>query len=116
MAVGERIGKRVGPQRRRAILSRSEETKFSVPRPAIDFGWRLRGSTIRLLRDSSLTLFPVRQRATAALLTQYCPDGNSLLSCLQCGACTVSCHLARSEEHTSELQSLRHLVCRLLLA
>src|SRR5947199_8150243 len=24
-------------------------------------------------------------------------------------------HLGRSEEHTSELQSLRHLVCRLLL-
>src|SRR5437899_7148420 len=24
-------------------------------------------------------------------------------------------HLVRSEEHTSELQSLRHLVCRLLL-
>src|SRR5262245_62933988 len=27
----------------------------------------------------------------------------------------VSRHPARSEEHTSELQSLRHLVCRLLL-
>src|SRR5438045_6273985 len=26
-----------------------------------------------------------------------------------------SVYLARSEEHTSELQSLRHLVCRLLL-
>src|SRR5258705_7116885 len=26
-----------------------------------------------------------------------------------------SCKLVRSEEHTSELQSLRHLVCRLLL-
>src|SRR5947199_9367606 len=25
------------------------------------------------------------------------------------------CAVARSEEHTSELQSLRHLVCRLLL-
>src|ERR1035441_10980107 len=25
------------------------------------------------------------------------------------------CHWPRSEEHTSELQSLRHLVCRLLL-
>src|SRR5205814_8600518 len=25
------------------------------------------------------------------------------------------CHQGRSEEHTSELQSLRHLVCRLLL-
>src|SRR5262245_65232365 len=29
----------------------------------------------------------------------------------ECG-CTLAC---RSEEHTSELQSLRHLVCRLLL-
>src|SRR5262245_64464396 len=27
----------------------------------------------------------------------------------------TSCHDRRSEEHTSELQSLRHLVCRLLL-
>src|SRR5437899_6378442 len=26
-----------------------------------------------------------------------------------------ACRMARSEEHTSELQSLRHLVCRLLL-
>src|SRR5437899_7432575 len=38
-------------------------------------------------------------------------------------ACFTHCHtcdreisaVARSEEHTSELQSLRHLVCRLLL-
>src|SRR5947199_1046266 len=27
----------------------------------------------------------------------------------------TGCHRIRSEEHTSELQSLRHLVCRLLL-
>src|SRR5205814_9478815 len=27
----------------------------------------------------------------------------------------MTCSLPRSEEHTSELQSLRHLVCRLLL-
>src|ERR1035438_10768994 len=34
------------------------------------------------------------------------------------GVCAVGCLigvLTRSEEHTSELQSLRHLVCRLLL-
>src|SRR5258705_6041612 len=31
------------------------------------------------------------------------------------GSCGV-CESSRSEEHTSELQSLRHLVCRLLLA
>src|ERR1039458_887962 len=30
-------------------------------------------------------------------------------------ACTSCRELDRSEEHTSELQSLRHLVCRLLL-
>src|SRR5262245_63443261 len=33
-----------------------------------------------------------------------------------CGRTLMRCHEhARSEEHTSELQSLRHLVCRLLL-
>src|ERR1035438_9077386 len=31
------------------------------------------------------------------------------------GSCSRSCLRCRSEEHTSELQSLRHLVCRLLL-
>src|SRR5262245_3436793 len=34
--------------------------------------------------------------------------------CLGCRACETACP-SRSEEHTSELQSLRHLVCRLLL-
>src|SRR5215212_329700 len=34
---------------------------------------------------------------------------------LACGQGILSRRLARSEEHTSELQSLRHLVCRLLL-
>src|SRR5258705_2209123 len=33
----------------------------------------------------------------------------------QCAACLVHDAVQRSEEHTSELQSLRHLVCRLLL-
>src|SRR5262245_62998363 len=31
------------------------------------------------------------------------------------GGLVCLCNLLRSEEHTSELQSLRHLVCRLLL-
>src|SRR5216684_8138187 len=34
---------------------------------------------------------------------------------LGCGSAYVSAWLARSEEHTSELQSRLHLVCRLLL-
>src|SRR5438093_8114742 len=33
----------------------------------------------------------------------------------QCGATTVMLGVPRSEEHTSELQSLTKLVCRLLL-
>src|ERR1039458_7584166 len=38
------------------------------------------------------------------------PEASFSLSCRgRCRCCT------RSEEHTSELQSLRHLVCRLLL-
>src|SRR5471030_3370462 len=33
----------------------------------------------------------------------------------RCSFCSTKSSTARSEEHTSELQSLRHLVCRLLL-
>src|SRR5205814_9434277 len=40
----------------------------------------------------------------------FCADGNSRGA--ERGACSDS--IIRSEEHTSELQSLRHLVCRLL--
>src|SRR5205814_10218114 len=39
------------------------------------------------------------------------PQGGCSYRCTG-GVCEFSC---RSEEHTSELQSLRHLVCRLLL-
>src|SRR5262245_63359893 len=38
-----------------------------------------------------------------------------VLGVVQGRAVGFGCALARSEEHTSELQSLRHLVCRLLL-
>jgi quinone-modifying oxidoreductase, subunit QmoC len=68
-----------------------------MPRSAVDFGWRLHGKPIHLLPDSSLTLLPAKQRATAALLGKYCIDRNSLQSCLQCGACTVNCQLAESD-------------------
>jgi quinone-modifying oxidoreductase, subunit QmoC len=85
------------PQWRMAVLPGSNERNSLEPPRRIDFGWRLRGKTIGLLPDSSLTLLPLRQRATAALLTEYCADGNSLMSCLQCGACTVNCQLAEND-------------------
>src|SRR5205814_8581075 len=40
---------------------------------------------------------------------------NSATACTPCPAAGAGGTSARSEEHTSELQSLRHLVCRLLL-
>src|SRR5262245_37750164 len=44
----------------------------------------------------------------------YSQEGGA--ACRRCPVITtVSYDLSRSEEHTSELQSLRHLVCRLLL-
>src|SRR5438045_4606982 len=50
----------------------------------------------------------------AKLIHTHCRPSslNAVLS--QSGPASLAC-LRRSEEHTSELQSLRHLVCRLLL-
>src|SRR5947199_5169279 len=50
---------------------------------------------------------PQRRRSKAP------PSPAPCLACAGCPGLPVSS--ARSEEHTSELQSLRHLVCRLLL-
>src|ERR1035438_7316046 len=44
-------------------------------------------------------------------------DANGMEKCVACFLCAAACPsncIYRSEEHTSELQSLRHLVCRLL--
>src|SRR5262245_53325695 len=69
----------------------------------------------------------VRLEGEHRIYTRDCPEGRKLHNhfCPACGS-TVGWTLdlrpnqfgvavGRSEEHTSELQSLRHLVCRLLL-
>lgn len=84
-------------QNRLFVLSSPKKPSSSTTHQAIDFGWRLHGKSIHLLPDSSLRLLPTGQRATAALLREYRADGNSLLSCLQCGTCTVSCQLAETD-------------------
>src|ERR1039458_8841126 len=60
------------------------------------------GGAMDRIRETALILFGVLLvwQAVAAAFGLYIPLGNRLF---------------RSEEHTSELQSLRHLVCRLLL-
>src|SRR5438045_5590721 len=51
-----------------------------------------------------------------AVTSTYKGDARKTIEILQSVLATeIVCVLRRSEEHTSELQSLRHLVCRLLL-
>src|SRR5258705_1279649 len=59
-------------------------------------------------RPPRSTLFPYTTLFRSPLWTRF---GSSLYSLLNQNVT----NLFRSEEHTSELQSLRHLVCRLLL-
>jgi len=96
MDVDDNVLEHTPPSRCMAILANSRADHHARSRQAADFGWRLHGRPVGVLHDSSLTLLPARQRATAALLARYSADGNSLTSCLQCGACTVNCRLAEA--------------------
>src|SRR5947199_4561492 len=64
--------------------------------------------------------FPTRRSSDLPQLRHRGPDvrgrqaGEQLFECVRVRRLDLD-ELARSEEHTSELQSLRHLVCRLLL-
>src|ERR1039458_5491597 len=75
------------------------------------------------LATSALGETFVRQLGPPPPGSAVCPDGtsSSVPSILPTAATLVQpnskinkAHALRSEEHTSELQSLRHLVCRLL--
>src|SRR2546422_1760260 len=68
-------------------------------------------------RPPRSTLFPYttlfRSRKLLRVALEETPE-TGLFKRL-CGAANQAAELARSEEHTSELQSRLHLVCRLLL-
>src|SRR5438552_5977215 len=82
-------------------MSRSIATSFSYVNPPVLVGERLEGSIE----------FPgVSWLALACAESAICAS-RRWMSCTL--ACTSGCF--RSEEHTSELQSPDHLVCRLLL-
>src|SRR5258705_4773804 len=59
----------------------------------------------------ALPILSRRSRCCRGPVPWSAPGGRAASSCTS----IPICHPARSEEHTSELQSLRHLVCRLLL-
>src|SRR5258705_7479518 len=69
-------------------------------------------------RPPRSTLFPYTTlfRSVLVLVPPLLVNTTTLLKpSALVGAKVTSTRLVRSEEHTSELQSLRHLVCRLLL-
>src|SRR3989442_9712487 len=77
-------------------------------------------------RPPRSTLFPYTTlfRSNEFHKSRYCgfwniPFDNNASRCLCCGGRNrgneTRCYRTRSEEHTSELQSRPHLVCRLLL-
>src|ERR1039458_10510369 len=61
-------------------------------------------------RPPRSTLFPY-----TSLFRSPCPASTLRELAAESQILCKGCARARSEEHTSELQSLRHLVCRLLL-
>src|SRR5258708_25016489 len=81
-----------------------------------------------ILLDATLFFFFFNDTATTEIYTLSLHDALPISSRISCGPCasdTLRSHAsmprwkrvrcARSEEHTSELQSPDHLVCRLLL-
>src|SRR2546423_4697472 len=63
-------------------------------------------------RPPRSTPFPTRRSSD---LVRGFPDLRGFLVCAMVHRASPLCDLLRSEEHTSELQSLAYLVCRLLL-
>src|SRR5437899_5197783 len=70
---------------------------------------------LTLRRPPRSTLFPYTTLFRSLLPALFGATLEQTASVLGVGRATVARLQARSEEHTSELQSLRHLVCRLLL-
>src|SRR5262245_63048741 len=66
-------------------------------------------------RPPRSTLFPYTTLFRSTRNLDAGAAAQSIVRGGRCGPCAAAWRCARSEEHTSELQSLRHLVCRLLL-
>src|SRR5947199_9830097 len=75
---------------------------------------------LRILSGVGFVFFFFNDTATTEIYTLSLHDALPICSPSRpvpraCPARSRICRAPRSEEHTSELQSLRHLVCRLLL-
>src|SRR5258705_13634177 len=67
---------------------------------------------LMIRRPPRSTLFPYTTLFRSEVASRYSRGISQLIGVVRSGSVFP---FSRSEEHTSELQSLRHLVCRLLL-
>src|ERR1035438_7760703 len=106
-----------------AAETKSQRASALLERQPWEQGWRFNLPGYALLQgdipDKLIYKLLVRHRMARTIwLNAYHPAKNWMIKEKHRGFCwrlLAQCALARSEEHTSELQSLRHLVCRLLL-
>src|SRR5262245_66323192 len=70
---------------------------------------------LMIRRPPRSTLFPYTTLFRSHRVPRQCPGFDTGPAGGRAAARVPALPAARSEEHTSELQSLRHLVCRLLL-
>src|SRR5437016_8107379 len=76
----------------------------------------VRGLTLELREREYVAAAKMRgESALYIMLVEILPNARGPLLVDMCLRATGRGHSARSEEHTSELQSLTNLVCRLLL-
>src|SRR2546425_8159152 len=97
------------------LLKEGFEAQLRASRPSIPFGMSTLGMT-RQIRDGCLqgSIQPSHVPALQGL-DNVAQDVHGTHGHLACRHGHLHEELSRSEEHTSELQSLAYLVCRLLL-
>src|ERR1035441_10909430 len=87
-------------------------TSLGLLRPSLRLQHRRRFLPNGILRGSGIVY---SRTFVMALSSPFSRSWFTLLSIARCWTMRAVSSINRSEEHTSELQSLRHLVCRLLL-
>src|SRR5258705_6639939 len=83
----------------------------NATREMFDYALRMAGFSVTAVRDGFAALRSIEQGCPDIVVLDLDLPHVSGLDVHQ----ELMSHAERSEEHTSELQSLRHLVCRLLL-
>src|ERR1035438_4768718 len=105
------------PSRRPSPRKNGHLDNFGALRSLIDGRCRARPPGLQARECKYKPHSALRVSQSKSLSTRLSAPATPVRSCADCSSSPRSPHTAnsRSEEHTSELQSLRHLVCRLLL-